>query len=74
MLMVSAFGGLMYVITGKAHDRNVALVYLGYAAVPFVASFVFHVYRGKWVDGRQRRRALPIPGRLRLSEDAHLSE
>jgi amino acid transporter len=56
MLIVSAFGGLMYLMTGKAHDAHVALVYLAYAAVPFVASFAFHVYRGKWTDGRRRRR------------------
>jgi hypothetical protein len=66
MLMVSAFGGVMYLITGKAHDAHLAMVYLGYAAVPFVASFVFHVYRGKWIDGRQRRRELSSLGRLWL--------
>ena len=74
MLMVSAFGGVMYLITGKAHDAHVAVVYLGYAAVPFVASFVFHVYRGKWVDGRQRRREVPSLGRLRLGADTRFTE
>ena len=59
MLMVSAFGGVIYLVTGKAHDGRIALVYLGYAAVPFVASFIVHVYRGKWADRRQRRGALP---------------
>jgi hypothetical protein len=48
MLMVSGIAGTMYMVTGKPHDAHTALVYLGYAAVPFVASFVFHVYRGKW--------------------------
>ena len=57
MLLVSAFAGVMYLITGKAHDAHIAVVYLGYAAVPFVVSFVFHVYRGKWADGRQRTAA-----------------
>ena len=74
MLMVSAFDGVMYLITGKAHDAHIALAYLGYATLPFVVSFVLHVYRGKWVDGRQRQRELPSLGRLRLSEDARLNE
>ena len=74
MLMVSAFGGLMYLITGKAHNAHIALMYLGYAAVPFVASFVFHVYRGKWAYGRQRRSQQSRLGRLGLAQDGRSSE
>jgi len=65
MLMVSAFGGVMYLVTGRAHDAHIAMAYLGYAAVPFVASFVFHVYRGKWTESRQRRLELSSLARLR---------
>lgn len=54
MLMVSGFAGVMYLITGRTHDARIGLVYLGYAAVPFTITFVFHVYRGKWCAGLQR--------------------
>jgi hypothetical protein len=56
MLMVSVFAGVMYLITGETHDAHIAIVYLGYAAAPFAASFVLHVYRGKFMDSRQQRR------------------
>ena len=74
MLMVSAFGGVMYLITGKAHDAHIAVAYLGYAASPFVVSFVIHVYRGRWAEGRKQRRELSNLGRLRLSEGARFHE
>lgn len=72
MLVVSAFGGVMYLVTGKAHDAHIALVYLGYAVVPFVASFVFHVYRGRWTDSRRREPS--SLNRLRLPQDARFNE
>ena len=74
MLMVSAFGGVMWLCTGKAHAAQIALGYLGYAAVPFVISFVFHVYLQKWTEGRQQRRPAANIGRLPLARDACFNE
>ena len=74
MLMISTFSALMYLITGKSHDAHIAVAYLGYAAVPFVASFVFHVYRGKWTDRRQQRRELSRRYSIRLTQDARYNE
>ena len=76
-LMVAAFAGMMYCFTGKPHDGQLALGYLGYAAVPFVLAFVFHYYRGKFSEGRQHRaavrridrHALERIGGLRLERD-----
>ena len=76
-LMVAAFAGMMYCFTGKPHDGQIALGYLGYAAVPFVLAFVFHYYRGKLGEGRPRQtavrridqQALERIGSLRLERD-----
>jgi hypothetical protein len=46
-LMVSVFGAAMWCFTGSHHAAVIALAYLGYAAIPFVLAFVFHVYRLK---------------------------
>ena len=46
-LMVAAFAGVMYWVTGKPHDGQIALTYLAYAAVPFVLTFVIGYYRSK---------------------------
>ena len=74
MLMVSGFAGMMYLATGKAHDGQIALVYLGYAAVPFVVSFVFHVYRDKFTRARQRPGKVPNISGLRLAQDARFTD
>jgi membrane protein implicated in regulation of membrane protease activity len=46
-LMVAMFAGVMYGITGKLHDGQIALTYLSYAAIPFVLAFIFGYYRNK---------------------------
>lgn len=46
-LMVALFAGVMFGITGKAHDGQVALTYFSYAAVPFALTFVAGYYRSK---------------------------
>ena len=33
--MVAMFAGVMFWFTGKPHDGQIALTYLGYASVPF---------------------------------------
>ncbi len=69
MLMISAFPGVMYLNTGKNQDVHNALVYLGYAAVPFVVSFVFRVClrKCKWADSSRRWPDARNLGRLRLA-------
>lgn len=46
-LMVALFAVVMFGITGKPHDGQIALTYLGYAAVPFALTFVAGYYRSK---------------------------
>jgi hypothetical protein len=46
-LMVSGFAGVMYWVTGKPHDGQIALTYFGYAAIPFVLTFMAGFYRRK---------------------------
>jgi hypothetical protein len=69
-LMVAAFAGVMYAITGKPHDATLGLVYLGYATVPFVVTFVLAYYRSKITTARRQCQALPLGGGLRLAQDA----
>ena len=47
-LMVALFAGLMFGVTGKSHDGQIALAYLGYAALPFALTFVAGYYRSKF--------------------------
>ena len=47
-LMVALFAVVMFGIAGKAHDGQIALTYLGYAAVPFALTFVAGYYRGRF--------------------------
>ncbi len=47
-LMVAVFAAVMFGITGKPHDGQIALTYLGYAAVPFTLTFVAGYYRSKF--------------------------
>jgi uncharacterized membrane protein YphA (DoxX/SURF4 family) len=53
-MMVAMFAGAMFWFTGKAHDGQIALTYLVYAAVPFVLTFVIGYYRSK--SGRKSAR------------------
>ena len=46
-LIVAIFAGAMYAITGRPHDGQIALAYLGYAAIPFVLTFIVGYYRSK---------------------------
>ena len=46
-LMVALFAVAMFGITGKSHDGQIALTYLGYAALPFALTFVAGYYRSK---------------------------
>src|ERR1700749_3949403 len=69
-LMVSAFAGVMYWITGTPHDGELAVGYLVYAAVPFVATVVLSYYWNKFTEGRRQRRAPRNIGGLRLTQDA----
>jgi hypothetical protein len=69
-LMVAAFAGVMYAITGKPHDATLGLVYLGYATVPFVVTFVLAYYRSKITTARRQRQALLLGGSLQLAQDA----
>ena len=69
-LMVSAFSTVMYAFTGSHHAGVLALTYLGYAAVPFVMAFVFHVYRLKLTHPQPVRRPVPDISGLRLARDA----
>jgi hypothetical protein len=46
-LMVAMFAGVMYGITGTFHDGQIALTYLGYAAIPFVLTLIVGYYRSK---------------------------
>ncbi len=55
-LMVAMFAGAMFWFTGKAHDGQIALTYLAYAAVPFVLTFVIGYYRSKL--GRRSQRLI----------------
>ncbi len=68
--MVSIFSAVMYGFTGSHHAGILALTYLGYAAVPFVLAFVFHVYRLKLTHPQQVRRPVPDISGLRLAQDA----
>ena len=73
-LGVSVFGGVMYAFTGSHHAAVIALAYLGYAAIPFVLSFVFHVYRIKLMEAKPRpRRFQPVPdiSGLQLARDVN---
>jgi hypothetical protein len=58
-LMVSAFAGIMYMAFGTHHAAVIAVVYLGYAAVPFVAIFVSSYYYQKLIEPPQQGRASP---------------
>ena len=69
-LMVSVFAGVMYWITGTPHDGELAVGYLIYAAVPFVATVVLSYYWNKFTEGRRQRRSLRTIGGLRLAQDA----
>jgi hypothetical protein len=69
-LMVALVAGLMYWGTGTPHDGQLAVVYLVYAAVPFVVVFVLSYYWTKFTAARQRRRALRAIGGLRLAQNA----
>jgi len=51
-LIVAVVAGIMYAFTGNHHDAMIALGYLGYAAVPFVMTFVLTYYHGKISDDR----------------------
>ena len=53
-LMVALFAGLMFGITGKAHDGQIALMYLAYATGLFVLTFVAGYYQSKF--GHRPRR------------------
>jgi hypothetical protein len=53
-LMVALFSGVMFWITGKAHDGQIALTYLIYASVPFTLAFLAGYYRSK-LHRRSRR-------------------
>jgi hypothetical protein len=69
-LMVSAFAGVMYWITGTPHDGELAVGYLVYAAVPFVATVVLSYYWNKFTEARRRRQTLRDIGGSRLASDA----
>jgi hypothetical protein len=69
-LMVSVFAGVMYWITGTPHDGELAVGYLVYAAVPFVATVVLSYYWNKFTEGRRQRQARRTIGGLRLAQDA----
>ncbi len=62
----------MFAFTGSHHAGVIALVYLGYAAVPFVLSFVFHVYRIKLMHPQPKSVSAKVPdiSGLRLARDA----
>ena len=47
-LMVALFAVVMFGLTGKPHDGQIALTYLGYAVVPFALTFVAGYYRSKF--------------------------
>jgi hypothetical protein len=47
-LMVALFAVVMFGITGKPHDGQIALTYLGYASIPFALTFVAGYYRSKF--------------------------
>lgn len=53
-LMVAMFAGVMFWITGKPHDGQIALTYLGYSSVPFTLTFIAGYYRSQ-LHGRSRR-------------------
>ncbi len=76
LLMVSAFGGLMYVFTQDQHARLIALAYLGYAAVPFLVAFVLRHYLDKRADPKPKPRqvkAAPDISGVRLTRDVDFS-
>ena len=54
-LMVALFAVVMFGITGTPHDGQIALTYLGYAAIPLALTFVAGYYRSKF---RHRRMLL----------------
>ena len=54
-LMVAVFAGVMYWITGTPHDGQLALIYLGYASVPFALTFIIGYYRSKFGQTWQER-------------------
>ncbi len=56
-LMVAVFAGVMYGITGVRHDAELAIVYLVYASVPFMMTFVVSYYWSKFSEGRRLRHA-----------------
>jgi ABC-type amino acid transport system permease subunit len=68
-LMVAAFAGIMYGITRVSHNAQLAVVYLVYAAVPFVVIVVVSYYWTAFREGRRQRRALQTIGGLRLAQD-----
>lgn len=46
--LVALFASLMFGITGKSHEWQIALTYLGYAVVPFILAFVVGYYRSRF--------------------------
>ena len=70
-LMVAVFAGVMYGITGVRHDAELAILYLVYASVPFMMTFVVSYYWSKFSEGRRLRHAFRTSGRLRLALDAN---
>jgi hypothetical protein len=50
-----AVAAIVYAFTGKLHDLTLALVYLRYAAGPFVITCVLAYHHGKIVDLRKQR-------------------
>lgn len=72
-LMVAAFAGVMYGITGVPHDAQLAVVYLVYAAMPFVVIVVVSYYWSKFREGRLQPRALQTVRGLRLARDVDVA-
>jgi hypothetical protein len=71
-LIVAVFVGVMYGITGVRHDAELAIVYLVYASVPFMMTFVVSYYWTKFSEGRQLRQVPRRTGRLQLAPGANL--
>jgi hypothetical protein len=69
-LMVAVFAGVMYWITGVTHDAQLAVVYLVYAAVPFVVIVVVSYYWSKFREGRRQRQTI---GGSRLARDVDVA-
>ncbi|MBE7158842.1 MAG: hypothetical protein INR62_10505 [Rhodospirillales bacterium] len=61
LLMVSAYGAVMYAFTRGHHAGVIALVYLVYAAVPFVVAVVISYYWSKFTDPTRQRSHASAP-------------